>query len=382
MKTLQLGMGWFPEQPGGLNRFYYNCTHHLPQVGIEMYGLVAGSNAVRMDSHGYVQVFAPRESSLLTRWRGLRRSVRQTLQVDDPALVASHFALYTFPVLDQLGDRPLVMHFHGPWALEGCVEGNLLFTTRLKKVLEQITYRRATHFIVLSQAFREILHQVYQVPLQQIHIIPSGIDIAMPVDQPTRAQAREKLGWAQDRTIVFAVRRLAHRMGLENLIRSIAEVRLFHPDILLLIGGKGLLMPVLQKLIDELDIQDYVKLLGFVPDHELGLAYRAANCSIVPTVALEGFGLTVLESLAAGTPVLGTPVGGIPEILRPLSEDLVLAGSTAEDLSDGIHEALIGDRSLPDQVVCQDYVRQNYSWQGVAQQIKAVYQTALAGGTA
>jgi glycosyltransferase involved in cell wall biosynthesis len=379
MKTLQLGMGWFPEQAGGLNRFYYNCTHHLPQAGIEMDGLVAGSNAVQLDSNGQVQVFAPRESSLLSRWRGLRRSVRQRLQVEKPDLVAAHFALYTFPVLDQLGDRPLVMHFHGPWALEGCVEGNLLFATRLKKVLEQITYRQAAHCIVLSQAFRDILHQVYQVPLSQIHIIPSGIDIGMPAESPTRAQARAKLGWAQDRQIIFSVRRLAHRMGLENLIRAIAEVRLFHPDILLLIGGKGALMPTLQKLIDELDIQNYVKLLGFVPDQDLELAYRAADCSIVPTVALEGFGLTVLESLAAGTPVLGTPVGGIPEILRPLSHDLVLVGSTAEDLSDGIHEALNGDRQLPDLATCQDYVRQNYSWQGVAQQIRAVYQMALTG---
>lgn len=168
-------------------------------------------------------------------------------------------------------------------------------------------------------------------------------------------------------------------MGLENLIRAIAEVRLFHPDILLLIGGKGALMPTLQKLIDELDIRDYVKLLGFVPDQDLELAYRAADCSIVPTVALEGFGLTVLESLAAGTPVLGTPVGGIPEILRPLSGDLVLAGSTAENLSDGIHEALKGYRQLPDSATCQDYVRHNYSWKGVAEQIRAVYQMALTG---
>ena len=96
-----------------------------------------------------------------------------------------------------------------------------------------------------------------------------------------------------------------------------------------------------------------------------------------PTVALEGFGLIVIESLAAGTPVLGTPIGGIPEILRPFSEDLVFEDSSPTKLATGIIEALSGDRTLPSSHDCLEYVKKNYDWQAIAQKIKLVYQSAI-----
>ena len=107
------------------------------------------------------------------------------------------------------------------------------------------------------------------------------------------------------------------------------------------------------------------------------LCYRAANFSVVPTVALEGFGLIVVESLAAGTPVLGTPIGGIPEILNPFSEDLVFEGHQPDQLAEGIIEALSGDRILPTSQACLQYVRENYDWNIITQQIKSVYESVL-----
>jgi glycosyltransferase involved in cell wall biosynthesis len=166
-------------------------------------------------------------------------------------------------------------------------------------------------------------------------------------------------------------------MGLENLINAMAQIRDRYPDILLYIAGKGALTQTLQTQIDELELTNNVKLLGYVPDEQLPLCYRAANFSVVPTVALEGFGLIVVESLAAGTPVLGTPIGGIPEILKPFSEDLVFEGYNSEQLARGIIEALSGDRILPARQVCLKYIEENYDWQAIALQIKSVYQKAL-----
>ena len=77
----------------------------------------------------------------------------------------------------------------------------------------------------------------------------------------------------------------------------------------------------------ELGLQDHVRLLGHVPEADLPLAYRAADLTVMPTASLEGFGLSVIESLAAGTPVLATPVGGMLDILPPLGEQLVLEGA-------------------------------------------------------
>ena len=188
------------------------------------------------------------------------------------------------------------------------------------------------------------------------------------------AQARAKLNWSQDRRIIFCVRRLVQRMGLENLISAIALVRQQYPDVLLLIAGKGAISDALRSQIHELQLEDHVKLLGFVSDQDLAIAYRAAELTIVPTVSLEGFGLIVIESLAAGTPVLGTPIGGIPEILRPLNSDLILESSETKHLAQGMIEALSGQRQMPSAAACQAYVKQNYDWQAIALQMKSVYE--------
>ncbi|ELS31836.1 MULTISPECIES: glycosyltransferase family 4 protein [Pseudanabaena] len=377
MKTLQLGTSWFLEEAGGLARVYYGCVNYLPQVGVGVSGLVAGSDRVEQSSRGLVQTFASTNSGTLQRSLGVRKAFKQVISNSQFDLVASHFALYTFPILDRLGKLPLVIHFHGPWSLESKAEGAGKLSVFGKWAIEKLVYGRADGFIVLSEAFRQILHKTYGVPLEKIFIVGGGIDTAEFKVDLTIAEARERLGWAQDRRIILCVRRLVQRMGLDNLIAAIAQVRQQYPEVLLLIAGKGAIAESLRSQIQQLQLEDSVKLLGFVDDRNLPIAYRAAELSIIPSVSLEGFGLIAIESLAAGTPVLGTPIGGIPEILRLFSTDLILEGSTTSQLAQGIIEALSGQRQMPKSEACQDYVRQNYDWQVIAQQMKSVYDQVL-----
>ena len=376
MKTIQIGMGWFRDRAGGLNRYYYDCVNYFPSADIQFDGLVAGGANVESDSQGKVIAFAPSDASLFKRWLGARQSFKELTTQQDYDLIVSHFAFYTFPLLNIIGARPLVTHFHGPWSLESGVEANKSLAVKAKSWLEQSVYRRSQQFIVLSQTFRDILHQEYQVPLERINVIPGGVDLDRFNISISQAQAREKLGWDR-RPTIFCIRRLAKRMGLENLVTAMVDVCAKHPDTLLYIAGKGELAATLQAQIEELELGNNVRLLGYISDEDLPLCYRAANFSVVPTIALEGFGLIVVESLAAGTPVLGTPIGGIPEILRPFSEDLVFEGYRSQQLATGIIEALSSDRALPSSEACLEYVRQNYSWQEIAQKIKLVYQKAI-----
>ncbi len=376
MKTLQIGMGWFPEQAGGLNRYYYDCTNYLPKIGIEFQGLVTGSPQIAQSTEGRIISFASKDAFLLKRWLGVRKTCSQLLAKNQYDLIVSHFALYSFPILNLIEDMPLVTHFHGPWALESDTEEQTSWAVWLKKNLETIVYRSSSQFIVLSQTFSEILAQKYQVPLEQINIIPGGVDIDRFNVNLSGAEARSILNWHPDRPTIFCIRRLAKRMGLENLITAMVQVCDRYPDIMLYIAGKGVLADTLQTQISELGLTNNVELLGYVSEAQLPLCYRGANFSVVPTIGLEGFGLIIVESLAAGTPVLGTPIGGIPEILRPFSEDLVFAGVEPQELASGIIEALSGDRILPSREACLDYVQQNYHWNSISEKIKRVYQQA------
>lgn len=378
VRTVQLGMSWFPEQAGnGLDRVYHALAHHLPDVGVAVRGVVAGSDEVEAESQGRIRAFAPDGAPLVGRLRAARRVTRQVLDAESPDLVAAHFALYAAPVLGALARRPFVVHFHGPWAAESAVEGGGRLSTRAKHLLERAVYRRADRLIVLSSAFRDVLCESYGIDSDRVRIVPGGVDTERFGTGLTRREARLRLGWPTDRPIVLSVRRLAHRMGLDRLIEAVSRVREREPDVLLLIAGKGPLAEVLEGQVAAAGLNEHVRFLGFVPEDDLPVAYRAADLSIVPTTALEGFGLTTVESLAAGTPVLVTPRGGLPEVVRGLSPDLVLGGADVHDLAEGLVGALSGTLALPGAAACQAYARDHFGWERVAVRVREVYEEVL-----
>ena len=371
-------MGWFPEQAGnGLDRMYHGLIQHLPAAGVDVTGLVAGSSSVASSSNGVVRSFAPDNALLVRRLHHLRKAFRNVTAATTPNLVASHFAPYTAPVLDLLPDCPLVIHFHGPWGSESRAEGESALATGIKTWIERAVYRRGTAFIALSTAFQKKLVTEFGVDPDRIHIVPGGVDATAFDTGCGRTEARQRLGWPADRPLVVAVRRLARRMGLERLIEAVRQVRQQVPDVLVLIAGTGPLRKELQARIDSYQLKRHIQLLGFVPEHDLPYVYRAANLSIVPTVALEGFGLITVESLAAGTPVLVTPHGGLPEVVSGLDADLVLPGDDVGVLVDGLVGSLVGRFSLPASADCQRYVREHFDWSAIAHATRAVYDTVL-----
>lgn len=380
LKVVQLGAGWFAEKPGGLERVFFGLFNHLADFNVQATGLVAGSAAVRELSGGKVDSFAPPDTPLLTRWTRLRRALRVRLQQQAPDLIAAHFALYAFPVLDMIRAYPLVVHFHGSWALESVVEAKPRLRIRLIRFLEHRVYQRATRFIVLSHAFKEVLRNTYNVPDARIDVVPGGVDTARYNTKLTMNEARAELGWPSKRPILLTVRRLIRRQGLENLIDAVVRLREQHPDVLLYIAGQGDLKGDLERRIQTLGVAENVRLLGFVPDDKLALTYRAATLSVVPTVAHEGFGLITAESLAAGTPVLVTPVGGLPEVVGGLSSDLILPDSSVASLVSGIGAVLAGTRVLPTSEACQGYARQHFDDRIVAARVRQVYERALQEG--
>jgi glycosyltransferase involved in cell wall biosynthesis len=272
----------------------------------------------------------------------------------------------------------LITHFHGPWAAESAAnDAPRAAVEQMKACIECTVYRRADRCIVLSEAFGQVLVAQYGVPAERVRCVPGGVDVDTFAVNGTAKEARARLDWPTDRPLVLAVRRLVPRMGLEQLIDAIATVRQDVPDVLVLIAGKGPLRDQLQNRIDALKLQDHVHLLGFVLEADLPYAYRAATVTVVPTVRLEGFGLITLESMAAGTPPLVTPIGGLPEAVAPLAPELVLEGATAQAIAEGLAEALQGQRPLPSAAACEAHVRAHHDWPVIARRVAHVYREVL-----
>jgi len=130
--------------------------------------------------------------------------------------------------------------------------------------------------------------------------------------------------------------RLVARMGIENLIHAAAILRDNRINVVLLIAGKGYMQAALEALIAELDLTQRVRLLGFVSEAQLPVYLAASDLFVLPTEALEGFGLATIEALGVGLPVIGTPIGTTPEILGTIDPKLITKASTPQALAKSI----------------------------------------------
>jgi glycosyltransferase involved in cell wall biosynthesis len=142
--------------------------------------------------------------------------------------------------------------------------------------------------------------------------------------------------WGMDGPAFVTVRNLVARTGVDLLVDAFARVRASRPDAGLWIGGTGAMADAIAARVRELGLREAVRLLGFVPDEDLADLYRAADCFVLPTRFLEGFGLVTLEALGCGTPVVATPVGANPETVGDWRRDAVVAAVDAASLAAGM----------------------------------------------
>jgi glycosyltransferase involved in cell wall biosynthesis len=376
--VLQIGMLWGQDgTAGGVDRIYTDFVRHLPEQGFAVTGAVHGPENVQMLSEGQVHSFARPDASKAQRYFGARRVIGEILRTQKIDLVAAHFALYTVLALDRLADHPLVAHFHGPWFAESAQEGAGGLSVWTKRWIERRVYRRADRVVVLSRAFADLVTREFGVAEDRVRVVPGHVDLDRFAPTGTRVEARTALGWPKDRLVLLSVRRLRHRMGLDRLIAAMRSVVVAVPDVLLLIGGTGPIRSALERQVSEAGLERHIQFLGFVQEEHLPLAYRAADLNVVPTLALEGFGLVIAEALAAGTPSIVTPVGGLPEVVAPLCAELVLPSNSVPDLADGLIAALRGELRLPDDVACRAYACENFALATATRRVAGIYREIL-----
>ncbi len=173
-----------------------------------------------------------------------------------------------------------------------------------------------------------------------LRLIPGAVDphAFMPLED--RRLAKAALNLPDNRAILFTVRNLVPRMGLENLLCAIEMLKSTQHELMLVIGGEGPLQAQLQADIRRKRLSHVVRLIGFVPESKLSHYYQAADLVLIPSLQLEGFGLVMVEAMACGTPVLGTPVGAIPEILNQIDPILVAEGVDGRSIGRAIERVL------------------------------------------
>ena len=245
--------------------------------------------------------------------------------------------------------------------------------------LERRSVRSAATVLTLSAFSRGLLVDRHPDAARRCHQVGGGVDpafFAPPAESSEVVRARH--GVAGGEIFLLTTRRLEPRMGLEELLGALAATS--DQRITLAITGDGGQRSSLEGLARSLAVADRVRFLGRVSEQELRALYSSADLFVLPTVAYEGFGMSTVEALASGTPVLGTAVGATPEILAPIGDDFIVPQADARSLADGLRRVI--PLLTPElRARCSDRARAEYSWEKAILPWEAVLRLAIDGGS-
>jgi glycosyltransferase involved in cell wall biosynthesis len=250
------------------------------------------------------------------------------------------------------GDRSIAYHEHG-----------------FRKQMVINVLQSVDHVIAVSNELKEKVVREYGVKENNITVIQNGLD-THKFPAIDKSKARMNLGLPLNKKIILSLSRLSIEKGLEYLLRGLGILNSEHVE--LMVVGKGPLEKKLKTLSHRLNISDKVRFIGEVAHEETYKWYNAADVYCLPSL-WEGCPNSIIESLACGTPVLATQVGGIPDLVPDEKYGLLVPPRDEFALSKALEDALnrTWDRPNIRKFGCSN------TWDNVADKVINVFNSVL-----
>lgn len=384
-----------PDRAGGLERYVRQLGTALSARGADVMILARrvdpGDPERTVDPDGVeIRRFStpPRSNPLYALGYPLAsaRAVLETVSSETPKrVVHGHYPLQALPLALRGGrylytfhapaHREIAPERQGAYALPGPAEQAAVALMRRG---ESRIVCKAAKVVVLSEFMRSQAAAL-GARADAISLLPGGLDgerfsPGPPIQHPSARGAGP---------LLFTARRLVPRTGVLELVEAFAAIAARVPDARLAIAGRGALEQQLRARIRALGLEQRVLVLGWISDEELVGWYRAADLVVMPTQQLEGFGLTSAEALACGTPVLATPVGANPELLRRLDGSLITRDASPAAIAETALD-LLDDRTRLNELAgrARASVWPALSWSNVADGYLELYERHLSAASA
>lgn len=270
-------------------------------------------------------------------------------------------------ILGRLFQRPSVVTVHGtevnveaeagPWLLRRLVRAALAGASRV---------------IAVSRALGKRLPALGVEPAR-VRLVPSGVDLDLfaPAD---RMAARQELGLPADRFIFVAPSMFDTVKGHRVLIEAMALLARRRPDAFLAMPGDGGERPRIERRARELGLDHAVRFGGLVAHSEQPRWMNAADALVLPSFN-EGMPLTVIEGFACGKPLVGSQVGGVPELVVDERYGILVPPGDPDRLAAALESAI--DRHW-DAATIRDRA-QEFDWPLVVERVRGVYEELLRG---
>ena len=274
--------------------------------------------------------------------------------VREPNLFADAAAFFSLIRLIRQ-ERPRIVHTHtskagflGRWAAWLCRIPIIVHTphghvfwgyfgpcrTRFFIALERWTARITTKLVMLTEREKADHMRFRIAPEEKFSVIHSGVDLSRFRPDPARkAEIRSALEIPSESIVVATVGRLTAVKGQETLIRATAKCLRQGEKLYLLILGEGELRSNLEALSAELGIAEAVRFLGWRPD--VASVINACDIFCLPSLN-EGMGKAIVEAMAMGKPVIASDVGGIPDLVIPEENGILVPPGDSNALAKAI----------------------------------------------
>lgn len=281
---------------------------------------------------------------------------------------------------------PFVVTFHALGHIRRLHQGDQDKFPPERLDIETAAIRQADYVIAECPQDREDLIKYYNAPADKIRVVPCGVnpEETFPVDQRL---ARMKLKLPQDDFILLQLGRMVPRKGVDNVIRALPKLKYTGVRTRLIIAGgeeevcgRGFDPEIarLKQLAKDLGVQSSVTFAGRKEREELKYYYAAADIFLT-TPWYEPFGITPLEAMACGTPVIGADVGGIKYSVLDGKTGLLVPPNDPLALADKIN-GLLQRRPVMEEMGRNaiQRVQALFTWQRVAQLMSRLYEKAIA----
>jgi D-inositol-3-phosphate glycosyltransferase len=231
----------------------------------------------------------------------------------------------------------------------------------------------AHRVVAFSTHERDAMVRLYDADADRIVMAPCGVDLNLfrPLDQ---SESRQRLGLNGGKVLLY-VGRLERLKGLDLLLQTAAQLESCDDLKMLVVGGAvngDLAIDDLWALARSLEVEDVCDFVGRVDQEDLPLYYNAADVCIVPSY-YESFGLAALESMACGTPVVATRVGGLSTIVQHGSTGYLKSWRCPEAFANSL-EMIISSVALRRSMGLAARRRaEGMGWDQVAARIQQIY---------
>ncbi len=234
--------------------------------------------------------------------------------------------------------------------------------------------------IAISGLVEEHLIKDFHLPKEQVRRVYNGINVnhyAVEPDLSILDGCRKQWGISKGEPVVGGIGRLAagRVKGFDSLLVAVYLLKKKIPKIRVLIVGDGPRRPFLEDVVRRLKIQDQVCFVGSSSDVRIPLSIM--DIFVFTSRWPEAFGLTVVEAMAAGKPVVATRVGAVPEIIRHGVDGWIIPSDDPAAIADSVTQ-LLNDKELAGKLGRQgrERVHQMFSLERMVKQIEEVYREA------